>query len=76
MNAYKEKYITQFYSTTLKIPPSMLGDDGMMYPTSCNLLQSSHFLQRFRKKWRNTGQTIEKYFHFGICRCSFLENLI
>ena len=36
MNAYKEKCITQFYSTILKIPPSMLGDDGMPRLAICS----------------------------------------
>ena len=36
MNAYKEKYITQFYSSTLKISPSMLGDDGILRLAICS----------------------------------------
>ena len=36
MNAYKEKCITQFYSTILKIPPSMLGDDGILCLAICS----------------------------------------
>ena len=36
MNADKEKYITQFYSTSLKIPPSMLGDDDILRLAICS----------------------------------------
>ena len=70
MNAYKEKYITQFYSTTLKIPPSMLGDDGILRFTICS---KAAIRCRDLEKY---SQTIEKYSHFGICGCSIFENLI
>ena len=76
INAYKEKYtgIMQFYSRptgmTLKIPPSMLGDDSILRLAICS---KAVILCRVVEK---NGQTIEKYSHFGICRCSFLENFI
>ena len=70
MNAYKEKYITQFYSATLKIPSSMLGGNGILRFAICSKAAI------LCKDLEKNGQTIEKYSHFGICRCSFLENLI
>ena len=32
----KKIYITQFYRTTLKIPPSMPGDDGILRLAICS----------------------------------------
>ena len=56
MNAYKEKYITQFYSTTLKIPPSMLGDDRIPRLVICSkaaiLCRDLEKMEEYRPNYR------------------------